>query len=116
MSLTKQQIVNRVAETAGIIEVGGTLESQYDILIENAYDEVYAHLKQKGLAIWRLDGSVPSELVNPVINLIAFQISEVLEISAEKYNRITQKALLAIPAIKERVYPEYEPQDAPTNY
>jgi hypothetical protein len=60
---TKAEVRQRVGEDLGLVPIGQDLESQDQARIDATYDEMYARLKEKGLAAWASDGEVPDRIV-----------------------------------------------------
>ena len=99
MAQTKAQIRNRVLRKLGKLAHGQNAESAIAEDIEDAYDQVYAKLKKRGMATW-LSASVPDEFVEDVVAITAFERAE--GISGERYARVAgdaQRAFLNLSAL-----------------
>lgn len=68
---TKADIRNRAAESLGILPIGQALENQYKTRIDTGYGEVYAVLKEEGIAYWSISADVPEKFAPAVISLVA---------------------------------------------
>ncbi len=121
MALTKVQIRDRVANDLGVLPLNQSLPAQHVTRIEQAYDEVYARLKTRGLATWASTASVPNDLCPYVIALVCDNCLNTYSVSVERWSRIKAIAGVkngddAIRAIRELVSPEYVSQENPTDY
>jgi hypothetical protein len=115
MALTKAQIRDRAGEALGFNPIRQSLESNVATRIEQSYDEVYAMLKEEGLATWASTGSVPNEIVPYVVNLVADGCIS-LGASAEKIQVIKSEKQLAMPMIRRYVTPAYQSQEDQKDY
>lgn len=89
---TAEQIREKAIKKLGINGSSQTTSSSLQNDIDAAYAEVYAQLDTLGLATWDSDEEVPSEFVNPVKNLVAFQRVDEYSVPAERYSRIVRDA------------------------
>ncbi len=112
---TKADIRQRVGEDLGLVPMGQALESQHATRIDTAYDEVYARLKEEGLATWASTGSVPDKLVPYVALLIEEKLLISYSVPDARYQRIKaeagqdgEDAILALAALAK---PEHESMD-----
>jgi hypothetical protein len=90
MAKTKAECRNRALIKLGKLDIGGTPDSALADELEDAYDQVYARLKSKGMVTWSSTGSVPDEFVEDVTSLMAFERSE--GIPDSRYARIRDDA------------------------
>lgn len=95
MSKTKAEIRDDVAVELGIKRINAVLQNEHVVKIEQTYDEVYAELKEDGLANWALAGEVPNQYVQSMKMLIADRLLNAYGVSNERYTRITEKASTA---------------------
>lgn len=117
MALTSSQIRDRAATELGILALDQALQSQDASRITQAYNEVYAQLKQNGLATWASDGSVPDELCPHVIALVAFNCLDTYSVSNDRYTRITNEAAVARREIRSLIQPNNQwSQEDPKDY
>ena len=71
MPATKAGIGLLALQTLKVAEGNATPEANDTAIIEAAYDNVYAMLNEKHLVSWELTGSVPDQLIDPVMMLTA---------------------------------------------
>lgn len=116
MASTKAEIRDIAASELGILRVGQALQHQDKVEIERRYDEVYADLKNEGLATWAASGSVPTEVAPHVAVLVAFSAADVYGISDSRYARLTAKRGLAERRIRALTQPHYESLDEPVDF
>lgn len=116
MASTKAEVRDIAATELGILRLGQSLQSQDQVELERRYDEVFADLKEEGLATWASTASVPAELVPHVAALVAYSAADVYGISPARYQRIAAKAAAARPSIARLVTPRYESTEEPTDY
>lgn len=106
-------LVQRVAEDLGIVPIGQAPEAQDVTRISATFSEVYAFLKQKGLATWAQSAAVPTELVPPLSALMAQRLAGLsYSVPDARYNRIQLEAgpngMTALLKIAEMAVPEYD--------
>lgn len=89
---TKAEIRQRVAEDLGLVPIGQTVESQDQARIDATFDEVYATLKDKGLAIFTSTGPVPARLVPSLCLLMSVKLLTSYSVPESRYVRITTEA------------------------
>ena len=68
---TKTQIRNKALRELGVLRLSQDPQDQDKVELEAAYDEVYAELKEEGLATWAATGEVPSKIVPYVVAWVA---------------------------------------------
>ena len=88
MSSTKAEIAQQVAERLRVVPIGQTLQSQDRAKLDLHYDQIYNELKVKGLATWSATGSVPTELQGHMSNMVAFDATDVYQVSNDLYARL----------------------------
>ena len=108
MAQTKLETVDRAATDLGMLRLGQALQSADQTRVNQAYDEVYADLKEEGLATWTSTGSVPNGLVPHVVALICLNCTETYSLSSDRYQRLSVKWTKAKPEIRRLVAPHYE--------
>ena len=113
---TVTELRNQVLQTMGILRIGQSPQSQDKTEIESAYDEVYADLKQEGLATWTSTGGIPTEVLPHVVSLVALSRSDTYGISDSRLARIAAKASVAKREIRRLVTPKFESLDEPVDY
>ncbi len=84
----KAAMILRAANWLGLRRLNQALAAEHNVRIGEAYDEVYAQLKQEGLANWATNGSVPDELVPSVAALMADNCLDSYGVSEERFARI----------------------------
>lgn len=116
MALTKTQIVERAAYELGILRLNQSLQSQDQTRLEQAYDEVYADLKEDGVATWASTASVPTDVVPHIVAMVAFNAVDTYGVSNDRYQRIAGKASVAKKKIDSLQVPAYVSQEEPTDF
>lgn len=90
MSKTIAELRNRALQKLGRLGRSQTATGALADDMNDAYNEVYAELKNKGLVAWAEAGPVPNEYVPHVVNLMCILRSE--GISNERYQRLALEA------------------------
>ena len=109
------QIRNRAAESLGILPIGQVLENQYVVRLEQAYAEVYAEIKEHGLAFWAADADIPDKFTPHIIALVAFNALS-LGASDSRAAKVSAQASEAIPMIRELGATRYTSDSYPKDY
>lgn len=112
---TQENIRDRAGNDLGILRLNQSLQDQDAKRIESAYTEVYAQLKQEGLATWAYEGEVPDEVVPYVVALVADNCLSTYGVSDKRYQRIKIAVSSALDNIRKNVNDDYI-SDEPTNY
>jgi hypothetical protein len=107
-------------ERLKIVPIGQPMQAQHDTRMGEAYDEVYAQLQVKGLAVWDSTGEMPDELSPYFVTLMAQNKMEIYTVSDPLYQRITFKAgpdgEKAIGNIRNLVNGSYISEDEQTDF
>lgn len=101
MAKTKTQLVERALQKLGKLALGQTAEAAMQDDMEDAYDQIYARLENKGMTVWSSTDSVPDEFVEDVVALMAFERAE--GIPEARYQRLFNDANRAFVAISATV-------------
>ena len=119
-TLTKTEAKQRAAELLKIVPVGQSMESQDDTRMGEAYDEIYAKLQINGTAIWSSAGSMPDEVVNDFVYLMADNKIDLYPTSDSLYSRIKNKVgpdgITALNSIRRQLGDVYEDLSRPVDY
>jgi ribosomal protein S16 len=113
---TKAETRDRAANDLGLLRLGQSLQSQDSTRITDAYEEVYAQLKEEGVATWVSTGAVPDHMAQHVASLVAENCLNTYSVSQERYARILNAANNARAEIKKYTTPFYESLDESTDY
>ncbi len=117
---TKAEVRQRVGEDLGLVPVGQALENQDQDRIDQAYDECYAFLKEKGLASWAAAGDVPDRIVPHFCLFMEAKLLISYSVPDSRYVRINTEAgpdgRLALNRIAEMSVPEYTSTDDATDF
>jgi len=117
---TKAEANQLAGELLRLVPIGQALQSQHDTRMGEAYDEVYAQLQVKGLAIWDSTGEMPDEITPFFVVLMAHNKLDLVGVSTELYQRILFKAgsdgEKATDNIRNLVNPSYTSDDEQTDY
>lgn len=103
-------------ELLGVLALGKTISATDTARMTRAYDQVYDELKEEGLAYWPSAGPVPDKFVSYVEALMAFNACDTYSVSAERYQRIVNKAANSHREIRRLGAPDYESLDEPVDY
>lgn len=110
------EVLNRAANDLGVLRLGQALKAQDKKRLQAGYDEVYAMIKEKGVATWPSVGPVPNAAVPYVAALVADNALGVYAVSDKRYQRIKAESLLAMSNLREVVKPEYVSTNDPVDY
>jgi len=114
--IAKTGIKQRALEDLAVIMIGEPAQSQDDIRIDLAYNEVYEDLKVLGLATWGINGYVPNGLVPHVVALVAWNAVDSYGVSPARYQRIQLKAASAKREISLLTVPKHESLEEPRDF
>jgi hypothetical protein len=118
---TKAEARNQALQLLGVLQLGQSAQSQDATELETAYTEVYAGLKEEGLATWAEAGSaIPDKVVPHLVSLMALSRTDTYGVSDSRYQRILNRAgangRIAKREIRKVTTPDYESLDEPTDY
>lgn len=111
------EIRNKALTKLGVIAIGDTPETAHSTDVDAAYVEVYAMLEDKNLTSWASTAAIPSDLVDPVVALVAYARLNEYACQGERRQHIMSEAGMngktAVRTIRSIVTPEHESaQDA----
>ncbi len=117
---TRAEAMQRAAELLKIVPIGQAMQSQHDTRMGEAYDEVYAQLQVKSLAVWDSADEMPDELSPHFVTLMAHNKMDMYKVSDSLYQRILFKAgsegEKAIGNIRNLVHGSYISEDEQTDF
>lgn len=117
---SKTEAKQLAGELLRIVPINQTMQSHLDVRMGEAYDEVYAMLQVKGLAIWASSAEMPDEITPHFVALMAYNKMDLIGISNALYQRILFKTgdegEKSIGAIRNLVNASYTSQEEPTDY
>ena len=98
--------------------LGQAITDDIKIRLDQAYDYVYADLKDEQLTIWASasGATIPDGVAPHVAALMAFDATSDIGVSEERYQRILVKRNIAKPNIRKIVTPIYESLDEQTDF
>ena len=113
---TAATIRNKASFKLGIGARGQTLEGSVSKDLDEAYDEVYARLRDEDLVNWHSTSEVPDEIVSPVVDLVAFSRVDEYGVSGERYQRIAIAANQAEIRIRRSIQDDYFTDESEAKY
>lgn len=113
---TIAEVRDRAANDLGLLRVGQSLQAQDNTRITAAYNEVYAHLKNDGLATWTSTGDIPTELVPHVVAYVAQNCLNTYSVSLDRYQRILNSVVIATKELPKLVTKHYVSQEEATDF
>jgi len=113
---TVAQIIDRAAGDLGIKRLNQPLQDQDKKRIESAYNEVYADLKEDGLATWTSSGEIPSKVVPFLATLMAVNCLNNYGVSDKRYQRIKLAEKGAKRGIRRLVITDHVSSSEPTDF
>lgn len=120
MSLTIQQMVQRVGEELSLVPIGQDLESQDNSRILAAYSEVYQRLKTAGKVFWASTADIPTAAVPYVALLVAEKLLNTYSVPESRYQRIMlgagENGVKAAKDLVEAMLEPYESTEEETDF
>lgn len=117
---SKVEAKQLAGELLGIVPIGQAMQSQHNVKMGEAYDEVHAELETLNLPVWATTEEMPDEITPHFIGLMAFNKMDLYGISDSRYQRILLKVGpegdTAKDAIRLLMSAAYSSTDAPTDY
>jgi len=113
---TIAEVRDRAAQDLGILGLNQTLQSQDSTRITSAYNEVHAQLKKDGLATWTSTGSIPTECVPYVANLVANNCLSTYSIPNDRYTRIKNEVRTSMRELMKLASPDWMSVDDVKDY
>lgn len=78
-----------------------------DAQVTTAYNSVYDRLLSKDLAVWAKESDIPDTYVEPVVAILAFELTEEYGVSDSRWQRLQFRALKAEPELRMLIFPRY---------
>ena len=113
---TVAETKHKAGRILGIVKQPESLRSEHDTILTEAYDAVYAQLKEEALAIWSSAGTVPNRVMEHVAALMAFNVADDLGVPNARYQRILARRNVALPNIRKFVTPTHESLEDPEDF
>ena len=119
---SKAETKQLAAELLKITVIGQSFQSQHDVRLGEAYDEVYARLNTLGLPVWDKSAEMPNEITPHFVALMAWNKIDLYRVSNSLYQRILNKVgddgAKAISSIRALMSAPYSPSENtdPTDY
>ncbi len=104
---TVAEIRDKAARKLGVLAFGQTLSNRYSADLTAAYSEVYAELRELNLVNWTLTGTIPDEVVEPVVALVARARVDEYGVSNDRYQRILNSAQNAETSLRRVIHDPY---------
>lgn len=102
MSLSLSDLPKRVLQKLNVIEIGASVDSDHDALIDSAYLEVYESLVDEGLISWDSTESIPDGRVLAVISLVSEQVADEFELGQVQRAIVRSKAADALDFLRRK--------------
>ena len=107
-------------ELLRLIPIGQALQSQHNVKMGEAYDEVYAELENIGLALWAKADEMPDEITPHFTALMAWNKRNIYGLSEALYQRLLlqvgDEGKKAISRIRMLLSQAYSNADEATDY
>jgi len=117
---SKAEAKQLAAELLRIVPINQTMQSHHSTRMGEAYDEVYAQLQVKGLAIWASSAEMPDEITPHFVMLMAYNKKDLVGTSESQYQRIMIEAGVdgekSIGNIRNLINPAFVTEEFETDY
>ncbi len=102
MSLALSSLPQRVLQRLNVIEIGGTVETAHDALIDSAYQEVYQGLVDEGLLEFGVSEDIPDNRALAMIALTANQVKNEFSVMADVRQSVMDDASGAVAFLRRK--------------
>lgn len=113
---TVAQVLDGTLRLLGVLELGKTINSTDETRMQEAYDTVFADLKNGGIATWAALGPVPDDMRPHLQSLMAIDAIDDFYVSDSRYQRIVNKSKIAKREMRRLGIPDYESLDEVVDY
>lgn len=113
---TVAETKHKAGRMLGVVRMLQSLKPDHDALLQEAYTQAYADLKEEGYATWTSTGAVPDPVMPHLAALMAFSCTTDIGVSGERYAAILANRNVAKPEIKRLVTAAHETVEEPTDY
>ena len=113
---TAAEIRDKAGSKLGIKTLGQALENSVSSDLDEAYIEVYDRLRAEDLVNWDISAEVPSDIVDPVVYLVAFARATEYGIAGERYQRIASLASHSETRIRRSLQNDYFTDETEAKY
>jgi hypothetical protein len=107
---------HKAGRMLGIVAYGQALPANHDLLLTEAYTQIYNSLKAEGNAIWASTGAVPDGVMPHVAAMMALQVAPDIGVSSERYQIIRLAAQAAPTEIRRLTVLPFAADDLPVDY
>lgn len=117
MPISKQEMGLLALQTLKVIEGNDTTPETNDTLvIEQAYDNVYARLASEEIVSWALTEDIPDLFIDPVMWLVAASRVTLFDVDPQTLNVILANSERSIGEITKRTTIDYVPFPITSEY
>lgn len=115
---TKAEVRDMAAGLLGRRRLGQAINDSIKTRLDQAYDYVYADLKDRRIAVWSsaANTTIPNAVAPHIAALMAFDGTSDIGVDQAHMQRILIKKSEALPAIKRFAKPDYESMDEPEDF
>jgi hypothetical protein len=113
---TVDETKHKAGRMLGVVRFGQSLNSAHDLLLQEAYEQVYDDLAEEGQAIWASTGDVPRRVMPHVAALMAFSVTTDVGVSGDRYAAILAQRNVAKPEIRRLTTAAHETVNEPADY
>lgn len=117
---TKSDVRNTAAGMLGRRRLGQAITNDLVVRLDQAYNYVYAELKDEGLNTWASDGTIPDKVAPLISALMALDATNDVGVSDKRLQRIVIKTGTdgekAIEKIRRKLTPDWESLDDPEDF
>lgn len=111
MAVSRQGIADRALRRCGVLPFGQSADANRSAAALQAYDEVYAYLRELEIVDWTATADVPNQYVYHVVALTALNLLDDIAVPSERAARIRADAAQAEPSIRRVYVPRYKRDD-----
>jgi len=104
---TAAEIRDKAGFKLGVKTLGQALENSVSSDLDEAYNEVYDRLRAEDLVNWDISADIPTDVVDPVVYLVAFSRAVEYGVSGERYQRIAIAASQSETRIRRSLQDDY---------
>ena len=114
--MSVQSVKQKALRKLGVLGATQTATGDQDAQATTSYNSIYARLLSKDLVGWAQDGPIPDEFIEPMSNILAFELANEYGISDSRWQRLQFAADKAEQQLRILIFPKYVPLTEAVDY
>ena len=113
---TLKSVKEKALRRLGVLAQGQQMSSDQDQVTQSAYNSLYARLLTKNIVAWGKSDDIPDAFVEPVVQMLAFDLTNEYGVSNDRWQRLQLAASTAPQELGSMIFPKYVSETEATDF